>query len=267
MVGENYNPDDATEIGRNGWRQCSVAPSDLAEAVARDIPTLEQGGLLFVASHDCDVTNRSFSKEPNVEFLVARRVATKDGNYTLGKNSRLLHLDIATPAGPQPHELSADCKYRTTRRQLLGRRPSGDHRVFDTDRRLISRWLAKRYDRAAFPDAFNARVRPAQAELRRLLGRTGGPVTGLYLAIAEEELPSEELYELVIRATISVEDYADPALRAQAQECVDGLAGLLGGCDNIDVRDSALVAEDQLTLDDLSRVKRWDWDWMTEEGE
>lgn len=267
MVGENDNPDDATEIGRNGWRQCSVASSDLAEAVAPDIPTLDQGSLLLVASHDCDVTNRSFSKEPSVEFLVARRVATKDGNYTLGKNSRLLHLTIATPGGSQPHELSADGKYRITRRQLLGRSPSGDHRVFDADCRLIARWLAKRYDRAAFPDVFNARIRPAQPELRQLLGRTGGPVTGLYLAVSEEDLPSEEMYELVIRATMSVEDYADPVLRTQAQECVDGLAGLLGGCDNIDVRDSALVAEDQLTLDDLSRVKRWDWDWMTGEGE
>jgi hypothetical protein len=185
-------PVDATEILTNGWRQGSIVPADLVDSLRQDGEAEIPGdALLLVASHDCDVTNASFTAEPDVEFLVARPVAQVNGTFTRGKNPRRLHLEILTPDGPRPFDLAAGDRFRMSRRQLLGRRPREGYAVQPQERRFLARWLAKRYDRAAFPAAFDARRRPIQDRLRRLLGRTGEFVQGVYL-VTEHPNPATE---------------------------------------------------------------------------
>lgn len=257
-------PVDATEILTNGWRQGSIAPADLTDSLRQDRGAEIPGdALLLVASHDCDVTNASFTAEPDVEFLVARPVARINGTFTRGKNPRRLHLEILTPDGPRAFDLAAGDRFRTSRRQLLGRGPREGYSVQPQDRRLLARWLAKRYDRAAFPAAFDARWKPARDEIRRLLERTGHFVDHPFIAVQDAELPEGEAYRIIVRGVISVENAAGPETRAQAQECVDGLAALLDDCAGIGVLDSALVAEDEFTLHDLARAKYWDWAWLS----
>jgi len=265
VPGEPRAPDVASEVLANGWRQGSIAAVDLADALRQgereDSP---EDALLLVASHDCDVTNVSFTAEPDVEFLVARPVAQVNGTFTRGKNPRRLHLEILTPDGPRPFEVAASDRFRVSRqRLLLGRRPQEGRTVQPQDRRLLARWLAKRYDRAAFPAAFDARWKPARDKIRRLLDRTGHFLDEVYFTVEDQELPEEQEYSIVVRGVISVENAEDAGRRETTQECVDGLAGLLAGCGGIEVVDSALVREDEFTLHDLARTRRWDWDWLS----
>lgn len=258
--------DDATEILASGWRQGSIAPPDLADVLRQqersDIPI---DALLFIASHDCDVTNASFTVEPDVEFLVGRPVAQLNGTFTRGKNPRRLHLEIVTPDGTRPFEVRSSDRFRTSRRRLLDRTPWEGRTVRPQDRRLFAQWLAKRYDRAAFPAAFDARWKSARKEIRQLLDRTGHFLDGVFLTVEDRELPEEETYSIVVRGVISLDNADDPARRAQAQECVDGLAALLAERAGIEVLDSALVREDEFTLHDVARAKYWDWDWLSAE--
>lgn len=264
MVDALGEADDAGEVARKGWRQCSIAPTELAEEVREQEKTeIGRDHLLVVASHDCDVTNGSFRSEPSVELLVARPTQAIDGNCSLGKNPRLLHLEVLEAGVLRPYEFAAGERLMTSRVRLLRHEPADTHTLAPEDVRLIARWMAKRYDRAAFPNAFNARWTPVRREIRKLLDRTGRYVSGLYLALPDDELPPRERYPVVVRGLIGVADAEGVARRLQAQECVDGLAGLLDGCDGIDVLDSALVREDEFTVDDLNRTKRWDWDWLS----
>jgi len=257
-------PDDATEILANGWRQGSIAPPELVDAIRREERAgLPEGALLLVASHDCDVTNGSFAGEPDMEFLVAQPVPQMNGTYTRGKNPRRLHLEIETAEGPRPFHVAAGDRFPTNRRRLLGRKPAEGHSLRPQDRRLLAQWLAKRYDRAAFPAAFDARWKTARDKIRRLLEKTGHHVDHVFLTVEDKELPEAETYRVVVRGVVSIENAADLERRAQAQECVDGLAALLDGCAGIEVLDSALVAEDEFTLHDLARAKYWDWAWLS----
>jgi hypothetical protein len=256
--------DDATEILTNGWRQGSIAPTDLADALREDERREIPGdSLLVIASHDCDVTNPSFGVEPDVEFLVARSVPQINGTLTRGKNPRRLHLELITRDGLRPFEMAAGDRFRTSRRRLLDRRPWEGHSLRPQDRRLLAQWLAKRYDRTALPAAFDARWKSAREKIRRLLDRTGHFVDGVFLTVEDRELAQEENYLIVVRGVISVDNSEDPGKRAQAQQCVDGLAALLATCTGIEVLDSALVREDEFTLHDIARSKYWDWEWLS----
>jgi hypothetical protein len=258
--------DDAAELLGHGWRQGSIAPPAVAQAVRNDEHvTIPEDALLLIASHDCDVTNPSLAVEPDVEFLVARPVPRLDGNLTRGKNPRRLHMEIQTPDGPCPFEIAANGRIQTDRRRLLGHGPLEGHSLRPDDRQLVARWLAKRYDRAAFPGAFDARWKPAQKKIRRLFEHTGQFLDGVFLALPGEELPEHEPYRTVVRGLVTIETESDPERRAQAQECLDGLAALLNDCAGIEVVDSSLVSEDEFTLRDVSLTKRWDWDYLTGE--
>lgn len=193
-------PDDATDILPNGWRQGSIAPQDLADALRQDQQLEIQGdSLLLVASHDCDVTNASFEVEPDVEFLIARPVGARNGTFTRGKNPRRLHLEVVTPDGPRPFEVACGDRVRTSRRRLIGLRPLDGHGLRPQDRRLLAQWLARRYDRAAFPSAFDARWKPVRDKIRRLLQRTGQFVDHVFITVEDTELPEGETYRIVVR--------------------------------------------------------------------
>jgi hypothetical protein len=186
-----------------------------------------------------------------------------NGTFTRGKSPRRLHLEFETPEGLRPFGVAVGDRIAISRRRLVERRPWESHSLRSQDRRLLAQWLAKRYDRAAFPAAFDARWKPVRDKIRRLLGRTGHFVDGVFLTVEDRELPEEETYSIVVRGVISIESADDPTRRAQAQECVDGLAALLAECAGIDVLDSALVQEDEFTLHDVSYAKYWDWDWLS----
>jgi hypothetical protein len=260
------DPNDAHRIFANGWRQGSVVPQDLVEALRREeAPDIAIDALLLVASHDCDVTNGKFDVEPDVELLIARPLAQMDGVCTRGKNPRRLHMEIQTPEGPRPFEFEAGGRLRTGRRRLLTQTPKQGYKLRPQDRRVLAQWLAKRYDRAAFPAAFEARWRRVRERLVRLLRRTGHHVEAIFITVGDQELPEGEAYSIVIRGVVSAEHAADQQKSERAQECVDGLAALFDECAGIEVLDSQLVPESEFTLEDLARARRWDWDWLSTE--
>lgn len=55
-----------------------------------------------------------------------------------------------------------------------------------------------------------------------------------------------------------VGDFADLVKRVAAQAAFDKAVGLLDSCDGIEVVDSTLESEEDMTLDDLRHVRRWD---------
>jgi len=244
-----------------GWRQGSVLPDALARTLVEEggFGGLDSFDLVVVASHDCDVANRDLDKEPTAELLVARLVGQRpDGNLTFGKNPRSLHLQVRGPDGLQWYGLSMGERFSVSRARLLDAEPNDEHDLSAPGVRQLGLWLAYRYRRAAFPDEFNRRAEAANSQVKAVLKANGQYVSGVLIAVADEELPRDENYSILIWMTTAVNDYSDRTRRALSEVATDKIASALSACSGIVVTESELRSEADVTLDDLKLLKRWD---------
>lgn len=262
---------DATQVKRNQWRQGSVAPSALIETLVDNqfLPwELAEGQLLVVISHDCDVMNPDFNTEPNVEFLRATllRQSKKRGDYFWGKNPRKYQIEDSSTGASLIWQFAIHDRACVPRHFLLDVTPDHNRSLAPDNLKRLCRWLARRYSRQAFPDAFNERTQDAIQRLRKKLKSQGDLLTAIYLAVCDEELSPHEPYDIIMYGSMRVEDFAIPEKRSRAQQVLDKVEAALGGCDGIDIKVSELKSEADISLDDLRKLKRWDFDYLTVRG-
>jgi len=105
-------------------------------------------------SHDCDLAQDPNS-EPAVEVIIGRRVDAADGNFTHGKNPRRLHVSAVEAGAAICVELTATARRSIPKQDLAGHAPSATILIDPTGRNTLQYWLAARYRRSAFPDAFD----------------------------------------------------------------------------------------------------------------
>lgn len=158
-----------------GWRQGSIArPADtgalLVASVGR-VPELGEAIVHLVAvTQDCDLVQEP-DIEPFVEFMVCWETEAVEPLYRYGRNPRLLHLRTVGEDEPGPWlHVSIHDRFRVGKETLIGIAVDRDVRLDPHNARLLSRWIAKRYTRPAFPDAFNVRL---AANYRSLPERDG----------------------------------------------------------------------------------------------
>ena len=83
---------------------------------------------------------------------------------------------------------------------LIGIAVDEEPRLEPDDARLLSRCIAKRYTRPAFPDASNARLVAVDGRLESLYkSQEREIVTGVFLDVAADELVDDVPYEIAVR--------------------------------------------------------------------
>lgn len=255
--------DVTLSIKASGWRQGSVLPTALIAGIDGLPPNIDGSqDLLIVVSHDCDVTNSDIDAEPYVEIVPARVVADaqKDGNRYWGKNPRRYQFS-ATAAGQEVHfEICVHDMIRMPRTLLAGHVPDSTRAVNSGCVRSIVGWIAKRYVRASFPDAFNNRTKQAANDLRKQLKRNGHLLTGIYMLVQDDELNDGDDYNVTIWAAIRDEVFDNPRERQEAQKLLDQIESRLGTCAGVSIDASELRPEREVSLSDLALLKRWDFD-------
>ncbi len=262
---------DATCIKARGWRQGSIFPSSLVSHLREHKILDEQNPgteLFIVVSHDCDVTNSSLEAEPYVDVIRARIISEEkvDGNLLFGKNPR--KYQFTGRLGEELNcELSIHEILRLPRGCLRDFDPDGDRQLDAEIRRGICDWIAKRYTRVAFPDAFNERVRPIVSQLRREFKKRGDLLSAIYLVAIDDELDAGNPYEIIVWATMVDEKYEIEEHRTAAQGLVDKIEEAFDSCDGIEVAEAELQSEADVSLSDLRKLKRWDFDDLTLRGE
>jgi hypothetical protein len=190
-------------ILQRGWRQGSVLPDDALAHIrfADQGATLPAGAKAIVISQDCDILAERLEDEPFVEVAVGAQIPSIDPNFSYAKNPRKLDLDLAR-SGTSLGAVRLEMRLRgSVPRNLLAQaNPSGE--VADGAFRGFVNWIARRYDRAALPDAFNTRIRARKQfkKLREILKRAkhGQPLAVL-IALGQQEnveLKSGEPYEI-----------------------------------------------------------------------
>ena len=146
-----------TSAGRcTKWRQGHVISRSDAIGLGVLAADCDERCLAVVVSHDCDLA-ASIDKEPMAEVIPGRQVARNKG-LTRGKVARRLHLAYRLGQGAAFVELQAPAKRQISQEELRRLDPCREWELGEGGLQILRRWLAIRYQRAAWPEAFGARL-------------------------------------------------------------------------------------------------------------
>lgn len=257
------------------WRQGSVLPLSASQALNLLPRSEEETHCAVVVSHDCDIANAL--QEPDVEVVVGQFVSSANGNFTAGKNSRKLHLDWHHEGSVCHIELSANAKRRVPKCALAEVLPNDSYMLDEKNLATLRFWLGARYNRAAFPDEFNNRLRSTKLgdDIVKILKPLGNLVTGIYIWLGtQEELPAEmptPPYRVsMFLAFEPGEEPLDSAKKAHA--AADAIADAFGSrCFDkkteqwnwIELKDCVDISEDELTVSQAKRLQQLPLEYLS----
>jgi hypothetical protein len=254
------------EIRAKGWRQGSIFSPQTHKALAEFAPTvLQPTDCCIVVTQSCDIVCPDFDAEPVAEVVLARKLdSPTDRNFTHARSARRLHLQVEITGTERGYEAQIKERFNVPRRLLAAHNPDPDRKVRDTDYNDLITWLVARYDRHAFPDAFNERIRAAtELKIKPILKKLP-KIKALYMALKTwDELPEETAYRLELLITLNAEDFEVIQTRQAVEKGAMGIAAALSECPGIEVDDARVFSEKEVTLDMLRYVGRWNFDYMS----
>ncbi|MBK8637106.1 MAG: hypothetical protein IPN92_02080 [Chromatiaceae bacterium] len=262
------------------WRQGNIITLEAAKAL--DLLTSECDDQYFavVASHDCDLS-AAREKEPYVEVVIGNRI-DKLGGDSFGKTARRLHIEYQSEAGPLAIELLAPSKRPIAKHELFITQPRQDIWLDGHGIAILQRWLASRYHRAAFPEAFEYRLRTAnlpgkQTFLKRIegvLADGGDHIRALLFDLDEgtevERDGPEDVYRLgIIVLYESLRD--EPAAAEAAGKAAEALEELFeaafhsqdSGWKNIRLMYCDPASDSAITVAQREMLKQWRLEHMS----
>ncbi|MEX3791456.1 hypothetical protein [Paraburkholderia sp. BR14374] len=233
---------------------------------------------VVVISHDCDLAN---DKEPSVECIVADIVATVDPPFARARNVRRLHLSYTTGEG---HTLVLELRHEartvvdTVMFDAIAAAPDASVTLNADEKRALKQWLAARYGRPAFPNAFESRLR------RKHKGKTVEQLTGKLLepynahlvgvffdldAARFQDLDGGEPY--VLRITLAYDaTEGGPVARAAAEKAASEISDLFTSvygkpedAKEIALESCVAVADTRLSLADLRKIDQWRLEYIS----
>lgn len=192
------------------WRQGSVlAQKDFQTVGLTDEPAAD---LAIAISHDCDIANDNMDAEPAVEFIFSRILEKRDGNYTHGKNPRILHLDYTHNEKTVWIELIASRRVIVQKNLLEAVLPDQTYSLIT--HQTFQSWLAVRYRRIALPNSLVERLRSVSTYIEKEGKKNSSGILSFRLSYdPQDERPSEDPYELWL-SIVYVTDKAEYATMA-----------------------------------------------------
>lgn len=271
------------QLRKHGWRQGSVLPPALMDAAresaSRHHPhpiEIRPDDWLIVVSHTCDVRNRGKPvNEPTVEVLVARVYGGKpDSREIHGKNSRRFHFD-GEHAGSTIRLVASIHDRLPIDRLLLAQHPPDASRIVGhpgldkSDRTIetLATWVAKRYQRQAFPDEFDNAVQQAGAKepIDKFLSSNAKDLLGVFIALADRKNDTTPRFHaefrLVVKKTAVLTDWSK-----QKGNWEDAFEKLWESVGNVEIEVVAKTAS-EMTLQEIfeNKFKKFDRDWISYE--
>ena len=254
-----------------GWRQGSIArPADTRALPVASVDRVPEPGepiaRQVAVTQGCDLVQEP-DIEPFVELIVCRETEAVEPLYRYGRNPRLLHLRSVGEDGPGPGlHISIHDRFRVDKETLIGVAVGRELRLEPDDARLLSRWIARRYTRPVFPDAFNIRLDAVDSRLERLFkSQEGEVVTGVFLDVADDELVDDVPCEIAVRLTARTDAWENEETPAALSRFEERLSTILDDCPGVIVADDDIqtLPEDDLTLADFRRFRRLDKDYRS----
>jgi hypothetical protein len=252
---------DVAEIKKRGWQQGSLFS---IESTHKLLGAAYPGGgaRLILATHDCDILHKG-GHEPNIDAFVATPIERVSALDTKARNARRLHIPIYIDGAPRDHEIRFWSRTVLQRECLKSHAPAEDA-FLGTNLPILREWLGKRYDRAAWPDAFNERLKRqgTDRKIRTILAPSEHCFRDIFLAVEPEtdEL-AEDAAPYVVRVAMVITDAnaGRTDIVEEAQRCAAALTDALRACPGIDVEAVETITDTDLTLADLDTYRLWDF--------
>lgn len=201
------------------WRQGNILTRNDFEKVG--LPETPDVALALAISHDCDIANEDLGMEPVVEFILANVIEQAVGNYKLGKNPRVLHLDVKHEGKPAFLKLIASRRVAVRKEELAAVQPSGAYAVNSSSIQVLQSWLAARYRRHALPNSLVDRLKTVFDYIEKNGKKNASGILSFRLSYEPEyELPPAEPYEIWL-SIVYIEDQAE--YKPMAKELADSL--------------------------------------------
>ena len=259
-------------LGRDTpWRQGSLIAQ--ADAIAAGLFDEASSDLkrALVITHDCDLPN---DKEPEVEVMVGDMVDKLNKQFARARNVRRLHLAFDTPSGTQQFlDLQITARQSICKSLIASAKPDSSWLLSDEEKRALKQWLAARYGRPAFPNAFETHLRKnvskketVEDRLGKVLEKVSTHLVGVFFDLGENraaELTDGTPYDLRITVVYDASEGGQPA-RLAAEEVVSqirdifhGAYGGPGSATEIALESCEAVADTFFPISDLRKVDQW----------
>ena len=252
------------------WRQGDVvSAADLCKLVGEiDRPDQAIG---VVISHDCDLANTA-EKEPHVEVIIARPIE-RLGQNAHAKNARQLHLQYLQGGSLCCFELSATEKFSVSKANILALVPAAALKLSKLSRHTLRRWLATRYDRQAFPENFERRLRLCVSDSKKTIAEAiaatlddaGEHIRALYFDLdkgEEVERVAADPYHLGI-VVLHIGSSEDDTAYAKAEEVAVAIEKIFEGASGIKLQYCDPVADSVLTIQQATLLKEWRLEYLS----
>lgn len=267
---------EATWTRDTPWRQGHV----LSLETARDLDLIHPAGVeatcVVVSSHDCDLANSNLKVEPDVEVIVGCLPDKANGNFTWAKSPRTLHLEAVRDGGTVVIELVATEKHLVPKTTLAAFGPDATWSLSGSSLSILRSWLAVRYNRAAFPDAFVVCLTKSKVldDLIKLIEPTHTMLSAVYFDVdsgKEIDHADGSSYELKVFLVFppgeNPEETADKAeaLAAEvenvfAQRLFDKATETWSG---VILKTCLAISEDDLPVSQTRKLTEWRFEYMT----
>lgn len=201
-------------LEENNWLQGSfVSPDDVAvlRSVSDEIP---DGCYLIVASQSCDVCAASATEE-YIEFSIAWKLESVDGNFLFNKHPRCLHMKVIDNSkdeiGELYFELRANDKIRIKKEDIENAKkiqPFTDLRLNEQTVEQYTNWLAGRYNRPALPTDFERLLNEQWQKRKRekTTEKVNDYLLGIYVDVSpDRDICDDESYLVTLLFLITAE--------------------------------------------------------------
>ena len=246
--------DHGTRLRRLTWRQGSILSSKHSE-ILDGLPF--RAKVAVVLSQDCDVV-QACDKEHQLELMGGEVLQTPDPATQNARHPR--QLCICCDDGHTYLRLDVRHRCWIEKARLTGV-PDDVLKLDRSATHQLAAWVAKRYTRPAFPDAFNDRL--PTAKLDTLTKRLDSAVVSgiwLHLEPRDEDLPADTPYRCTILFTIGTDRMANERELVAANRFAQAFVDALQAPGGIVVEEHGVLPHSEFTLDHLAIYSRLDYD-------
>lgn len=258
------------------WRQGHVLSQEAVAELGFAHPELPAATCAVVISHDCDIANDDLSVEPDIEVIVGCLPTTADGKFSWAKSPRTLHLDAIRAGAKVTIELTAAAKCIVSKEMLASFKPDATYSLPGHSLSTLRSWLAVRYNRAAFPDAFNSRLSQSKVDKRlaKLIEPLEQRLSAVYFDVdggVEIDRSDDSAYELKIVLVYPSGD--DPDLVAEEMETLGEKIEKLfaekhfqpatNTWHGVELKTCMSISEDDMTVSMARLLTQWRLEHMT----
>lgn len=182
----------------SSWRQGDLLRPEDAHRLG--LISDPDGARVIVVSHSCDLAS---SEEDRVELIVGRQVDDARAVHHNGQSVRSLNLRADLPGGGVDFALFQMRDRKLIAKADLEQGSPWDQLAYSKPQRtLLRRWMAQRYARSEFPDAFVTWLKESRvlARLEKLAKQNSAALVGIYFDLDDdsERVDPDDPYSLGI---------------------------------------------------------------------